>query len=61
MSLKVASEVEVNGKLYQFVCDADSSLGCVHDALCKIKSQVVEQILAQQAKDMRELSSSETD
>lgn len=45
-TVKVKSSIEVNidDKLYQFVCDSDSPLGAVHDALCQMRILVVQKI-----------------
>lgn len=35
-------EIKVGEKTYVFLCDNDSPIGEVHDALSKMKSQIVE-------------------
>lgn len=37
-------EVEIDKKVYKFICDIDSPIGAVHDALVKMKGFVVEKI-----------------
>jgi len=45
-AVKVKSSIEVNidDKLYQFVCDSDAPLGACHDALCQMRGVVVNKI-----------------
>lgn len=43
-------EVKIGEKLYQLICECDSPVGAVHDALCQMKAHVVKMIQdAQQA------------
>ena len=44
-------EVEINEKMYRFLCDNDSPLGCVHDALMKMKGYTVERMVAAQKEE----------
>jgi len=37
-------EVKIGEKTFQFLCDNDSPIGAVHDALCAMKSLVVQKI-----------------
>lgn len=39
-----ALEMKIGDKYYKFLCDGDSPLGSVHDALCQMRSYVVERI-----------------
>ena len=44
-------EVKIGERLYHFICDSDSPLGEVHDAVAKMKDFVVNMIVEQQNKD----------
>lgn len=39
-----ALEIEIDQKVYKFLCDIDSPIGSVHDALMKMKGFVVDKI-----------------
>lgn len=41
-----ALEVKIGDRIYKLLCDHDSPLGEVHDALVQFKSHVVEKIKA---------------
>jgi hypothetical protein len=43
-----ALEVKIGERAYKLICEGDSPLGEVHDVLCKMKSFVIEKILAAQ-------------
>jgi len=45
LKTKSSMEVEIDGKLYQLLCDTDSPLGSVHDALCQMRLFVVQRIV----------------
>lgn len=44
LSTQVKLEVEVGERCYQFLCPNDAPIGEVHDALCTMKSFVVNRI-----------------
>ena len=54
-------EVKIGEKLYHFLCDCDSPLGEVHDALAKMKSFVVSTIVEQEKKEGDQKKSQESD
>lgn len=54
-------EVQIGEKLYHFVCDSDSPLGEVHDAIAKMKSFVVNMIVEQEKKETENKKAVETD
>lgn len=37
-------EVQIGEKRYQFICDNDSPIGAVHDAITAMKSYIVQKI-----------------
>lgn len=39
-----ALEIEIDNKVYKFLCDVDSPIGAVHDALVKMKGFVIDKI-----------------
>ena len=41
----VALEHKVDDRVYQFFCDPNAPLGEIHDAICKMKSYVVDKIV----------------
>ena len=43
--------VELQGKRYEFHCDNDSPLGCVHDALMQVKGWAVEKMITNQKQE----------
>lgn len=44
-------EVEIEGKKYQLICDSDSPLGCLHDALMQMKGWCVERMVSAQKEE----------
>jgi hypothetical protein len=44
-------EVEIAGKQYSLICDSDSPLGCLHDALMQMKGWCVERMIANQKEE----------
>ena len=48
-------EVKLENKVYQLHCDADSPLGCLHDALMQMKGHVVERMSNAQAEEQAQL------
>lgn len=52
---KQLAKMEVKGgneRMHGYVCPIDSPLGEIHDALCIMKAHVIEQMEAQQKKDV---------
>ncbi len=45
-------EIVIADKTYNFSCDNDSPLGCVHDALMQMKGWVVDRMIAAQKEEM---------
>lgn len=41
---KTVLEVEVSGRIFQLICDSDSPLGNLHDALMMMKGYTVERM-----------------
>lgn len=48
---KAHLEIELQGKKYEFICDQDSPLGCLHDALMQMKGWCVERMIANQKEE----------
>lgn len=44
-------EVEIAGKEYTLICDSDSPLGCLHDALMQMKGWCVDRMIANQKQE----------
>jgi hypothetical protein len=42
---KLVLEIKINDKFYQLLCDPDSQLGQLHDALSQMRQYVVQQIV----------------
>jgi len=51
MKQKVCLEIENGGKNYQLICDSDSPLGGLHDALMHFKGTIVERMIAAQKEE----------
>lgn len=48
---KTSLEVILEGKNYQLICDSDSPLGCLHDALMQMKGWTVERMIKAQREE----------
>lgn len=48
---KSVLEVEIENKVYQLICDSDSPLGCLHDALMQMKGWSVERMVKAQKEE----------
>lgn len=44
-------KVEIEGKSYQLSCDTDSPLGCLHDALMRMKGWAVDRMVKAQQEE----------
>lgn len=44
-------EVKIDGKHYKLLCDSDSALGSLHDALMQMKGWCVERMVAAQKEE----------
>lgn len=44
-------EIEIASKKYELVCDSDSPLGCLHDALMQMKGWCVDRMIAAQKEE----------
>lgn len=48
---KSSLKVEINGKYFELLCDSDSPLGSLHDALMQMKGWCVERMIAAQKEE----------
>lgn len=48
---KITLEVKVSERSYQLLCDHESPLGEIHDALCQFKACIIEKMLDAQKHD----------
>lgn len=48
---KTTLEVVLEGKTYQLLCDSDSPLGCLHDALMQMKGWTVDRMIKAQREE----------